>query len=189
MGSVFPKRARYRVRQFVEALMASASELDDAEQAEVRAYLPDTAWQLFQAMPRSDQRHSLRVLRSLQSAGYTDLAITQAALLHDCAKQVGGVRIWHRVAVVLLKAFWPGLLARWTDAEPTPASWRHPFWTQLNHPARGAELAQAAGCDPLAVALIHSHHPGGRHQDVIGDEPDSMTSELLAAFQTADDDN
>jgi hypothetical protein len=72
--------------------------------------------------------------------------LAQAALLHDCAKQASGVRLWHRVTKVLLRAFWPALLARWT-AGPAPhrATWRYGLWAYLHHPALGAELAAAAG--------------------------------------------
>ncbi len=148
-------------------------------------HLPETARHLFDGMPPADQRHSLKVLAALQAAGHDHPALLQAALLHDCAKREGGVRLWHRVALVLLKAFWPALAARWA-AEPAPArtDWRYPMWAHLHHPERGAELAAAAGCDPLAVALIRRHQePPAAHAG------DPSLDELLAALQAADDDN
>ncbi len=167
-------RIDYRVRQFFRVSAASLRPLSAADLAEARAHLPETAWPLFAATSRADQRHSLSVLRSLQAAGHAEPALLQAALLHDCAKTAGGVRLWQRVAAVLLKAFAPRRLAR-LAALPAP---RRGLWTYVNHPLRGAELAAAAGCDPLAVTLI------ARHQDRAGTD-----DELLAALQAADDDN
>ena len=39
---------------------------------------------------------------------------------------------------------------------------RYPFWAYANHPKLGAELAAAAGCDPLAMTLIRRHQETGR---------------------------
>jgi len=173
------------VRQFVRAVAAPLLPLDTTEVAEVRTYLPEAAWPLFATMAPPDQRHGLDVLRTLRASGYDHLALMQAALLHDCAKREGGVRLWHRVAIVLLKAFRPGTLTRWADAPAPPRdSWYYPLWAHVNHPRRGSELAAAAGCDPLAVMLIRRHH----------DSPpvstgDPLADHLLAALQAADDDN
>jgi hypothetical protein len=57
-------------------------------------------------------------------------------------------------------------------------------WAHLHHPERGAELAAAAGCDALAVALIRRHQePPAAHFG------DPALDGLLAALQAADDDN
>ena len=175
--------ARYRVRQFVQAVSASFTPLTPEGVAEVRAALPETAWPLFAAMPRGDQRHGVSVLRTLRARGCDDPALAQAALLHDCAKRMGGVTLFHRVGVVLLKAGRPDLLAGWAAApEPGPGGWRQGFWAHARHAEAGAALAAAAGCDPLAVTLIR------RHQDAPV-ESSGETDRLLAALQAADDDN
>ncbi len=179
------RRARYRVLQFKKAVGASLAPLSPAEETKVRAVLPDRAWPLFAAMPRADQRHSLEVWRTLSGQGRDAPALTQAALLHDCAKHRGGITLAHRVAVVLLRAFRPELLATWAEAPvPGPGGWRQPFWAHAHHPGLSAALAEAAGCDPIAVALIR------RHQVVETDDTDdASTYGLLAALQAADDDN
>ena len=185
MGVIDPRRALYRSRQFFQALSAGLTPLTPEERSAAGEYLPEAARHLFDAMPPADQRHSLKVLAALHDAGTDHPALLQAALLHDCAKREGGVRLWHRVALVLLKAFWPALAARWA-AEPAPAraDWRYPMWAHLHHPERGAELAAAAGCDPLAVALIRRHQePSTAHAG------DPSLDGLLAALQAADDDN
>lgn len=180
------RRAGYRVRQFFLALAAGIRPLAPGERTEALACLSEGAWLLFDAMPRTDQRHSLGVLRSLRTAGYAGPpALFQAALLHDCAKREGGVRIWHRVAVVLLKTFAPALLARWTvGPAPAQSDWRYPLWAHRHHPERGAEMAENAGCDPLAVELIRRHQDPPPHRT-----GDVLLDRLLVVLQTADDDN
>jgi len=184
MGVTNSRRVRYRIDQFVRAVLASTTTLNPEQVAVVRACLPETAWPLFSAMPQSDQRHGLRVLDALERSGAVHPALAQAALLHDCAKH-DAVRLWHRVAVVLLKAFRPGWLARFADTPaPVRADWRYPLWAHVNHPGRGAEMAAAAGCDPLAVTLI-------RHHQDVGPAPtgDPQIDQLLVALRVADDDN
>jgi len=213
MPVVWLKRALYRARQFLRALLASLRPLDDAEQAEVRAVLTASAWPLFAAMPRADQRHSLNVLHAIEQNELVDAggtpaltseraagsvegrqagsrgALLQAALLHDCAKHAGGVQLWHRVAAVLLKAFWPGILKRW-GAGPAPArgNWRYPFWAYVNHPSLGAGLAAQAGSPLLAVWLIR-HHQGAFDPAANHPQQDDWRLAMLAALQAADDDN
>jgi hypothetical protein len=102
-------------------------------------------------------------------------------LLHDVgktAKQPGRLRLWHRVAVVLLRALQPGLLERLGElpsesfAPPDAIgshgqrhgrfqwnceSWRVPFFVQKHHAAISAELAREAGCSAESVELILHH--------------------------------
>jgi hypothetical protein len=185
MSRAFARRVRYRVRQFLSAIRAGLSPLSEAQTDEARAILPEEAWRLFRAMPRQDQRHGLEVLHTLQATGEVPPALAQAALLHDCAKHRGGIRLWHRVAVVLVKAFDPGYMARLRTMEaPAPGSWRYPFWAHVHHPEHGALLAAEAGCDPLAATLIR------RHGDL--PEPGALgppAQRLFERLRAADDDN
>jgi hypothetical protein len=178
-------RAQYRVRQFRRAVWASVHPLGPADEAEARSMLPGPAWALFLSMPQVDRRHGLEVLRTLRARGHGEPALAQAALLHDCAKHRGGIMLGHRVAVVLLKAFRPNTLAAWAAApEPGPDGWRQPFWAHAHHPEAGAQLADTAGCDPLAVSLIRRHQEPSRLS-----QSDAAEDQLLAALQAADDDN
>ena len=215
-GVAWLHRAAYRVRQFGSALATRGRPLAEVEPTEVRAWLPAAAWPLFDAMPHNDQHHSLNVLRALRAAGYDEPALMQAALLHDVAKSTGGVTLFHRVAVVLIKIIRPNWLAGMVQA-PAPARGdpRYPFWAHANHPQLGAELAAAADCDPLAVMLIRRHQEtgGGAEEQRSrgaegcfarrwgdGERNDASTScpksplqlstdRLLAVLQAADDDN
>lgn len=164
----------YRIRQFVRA---SAAWLEPEPTEEVATYLPPAALRLFRAMPRHDRRHAFNVLRTLQREGHGDRDLLAAALLHDVGKTAswaGVSRLRHRVAIVLLRAFRPGLLERL--GRDRPRSWRRPFWIQQHHADLGAELAREAGCSSVAVELIR------RHEDPFGKTNDP----LLEALQAAD---
>jgi hypothetical protein len=186
MGVTYPRRVLYRSRQFFLVLGAGLTPLTNEERSAAWEHLPEPARCLFDAMPPADQRHSLKVMAALRDPGADQPALLQAALLHDCAKGEGRIRIWHRVALVLLKAFWPALLARWAGGStPACTDWRYPMWAHLHHPERGAQLAAAANCDPQAVTLIRRHQ---EPREMRGDGDPSLNG-LLAALQAADDDN
>jgi len=99
----------------------------------------------------------LDTLRALQSQGQDAPELLAAALLHDAAKSKG-VRIWHRVAAVLLQSWRPEWLERLASRDT--ASWRYAFWVQRHHADLSAQLAQAAGCSAGTVELIRHHHDG-----------------------------
>jgi hypothetical protein len=135
---------------------------------------------LFANMPLYDRRHAVDVLGALLREGHTEPDLMAAALLHDLGKTGHDrepLRLWHRVAVVLLRALAPGRLEAYSSDEP--GSWRQPFFVQQNHAAIGAELALRAGCSPETAELIR------RHEDpiVVTDDP------LLAALKAADSRN
>ncbi len=189
MGVTWLRRAVYRLRQFVSAVVASIRPLAMDERAEARAWLPESAWALYDAMPRNDQRHSLNVLRALRAANHDDPALMQAALLHDVAKSAGGVTLCHRVTIVLLKVARPGWAAHMAQAQaPARGDLRYPLWAHANHPRLGAEMAAAAGCGAQAVTLIRRHQEPQRStsDDVMISNP---TDRLLAVLQAADDNN
>ena len=131
-------------------------------------------------MPRHDQQHARNVCHTLERQGYAEPDLLVAALLHDAGKSTtpgDRVRLWHRVAVVLLRVFWPSLLGQLAkDKEET---WRRPFYVQVHHAAIGAEAARQAGCSDLTVGLIRHHE----------DAPDRVLVPLLAALQAADSEN
>lgn len=170
-------RPLYRVRQFLQALTARVR---PEEWEEVENLLPPQAVALFRQMPRSDQRHSLDVMHTLRARGHEARPLLTAALLHDVAK-ADGVRLWHRVPLVLIKAVRPAWLGRL--ASPRRESWRYGFYLLLTHPQRGAEWALRAGCDPQAAELIC------RHQDAPAKDAMSQMDIWLRALQAADEAN
>ncbi len=156
MTGGFLKYPLYRVRQLTLSLKAAP--LINTEIEFVKGLLTPEQAELYFALALYEQRHALRVCRTLQEAGYgADRELLQAALLHDLGKhdpQTGrNVPLWGKAAnVVLTKIGGSKLVTRL--ASPASASWRYVFWLQSNHEQRGATLAQAVGCSERVVALI-----------------------------------
>ena len=140
-----------RVRQFLAALRARVS---DDEMAVLERHLAPSQQDLFRAMSPINQRHCLDVFNNLLRRGHTDPDLLRAALLHDVGKR--GIRLWHRVAGVLLEAFWPTLLEKL--AVNRPQSWLYGFYVYQYHADLSAELAERSGCSPSVVELIRGHH-------------------------------
>jgi hypothetical protein len=136
-------------------------------------------------MPRYDQRHSLNVAHTLRVAGYHHPELQVAALLHDVAKSSGPLQLWHRVAIVLLRAFVPRWMA-WLTRKAEPGHWRYPFYAHRMHAEIGARWAEEAGCSSLAVWLI-ANHQSFVDQGTSGREDSRVR--LLAALRWADDQN
>ena len=172
----------HRAGQFFRALGAR---MEPAAWAEVEALLTPAQLALFCRMPRYDQRHSLNVARTLRAAGHDHPDLQIAALLHDVAKSSGPLRLWHRVAIVLIEAFAPRWLA-WLARQAGPGHWRYPFYAHRCHPEIGARWVEEAGGSALAVWLIaHHQSPADRGQ---GEGPGDR-ARLLAALRRADNQN
>jgi hypothetical protein len=170
---------RYRWRQFRWALGARIREED---RAMVARFLPPEAQALFRRMPRGDQRHSLAVLRTLLEWGETHPALLQAALLHDVGKAAAPLSPWERALLVLTEALCPPSWRRILRQLPLLRRWAARVQRYRAHPEIGAAWAQAAGCDPLTVALIR------RHQEPLGppQPEEDLETRLLRRLQEAD---
>jgi hypothetical protein len=158
----------HRVGQFIGHLTAR---VDPLEEERARRLLPDVAWPLFAGMPTADRRHGLDVAGRLLAIGQADADLLAAAMLHDAAKG-RRMRLWHRVAGVLLEAVAPRTLARL--ASDDARSWRYPFHLYLHHAALSADAALAAGCSLRTAAFI-------------GGTTEAPDAPLAAALRRADE--
>lgn len=161
-------RTLYRSRQFFTSIGAS---LSDDDKAEVERRLEGDLLALFYGMTPRDQRHCVEVFRTLQSRGHDDSELLLAALLHDVGK--GPVRLWHRVAYVVIRAASPRLLK--ALARPEGSGWRRALASFSDHSTRGASLLEAAGAPEGVVRLVRTHEHAG------GDDP------RAAALRAADE--
>ncbi len=171
------RTAVYRVRQFVSALRASR--LSTQERTFVNQYLSPAQQVLFERMSVQDQSHAVAVARALYQQGWRDVALLQAALLHDIGKADSGLSLWHRVLIVLLHAIWPAGLT-WLAQED--GGWRRPFYRHVHHPQIGARLAAEAGSSPSVVTFIAAH------QTPVNGRLDPIEAPLIA-LQAADNDH
>jgi predicted hydrolase (HD superfamily) len=171
-------RALNRVRQGLLAISMWFREVDDSLAVQV---LSPAQLAIFRRMRKSEQQHSLNVLRTLHRDGYDETALNVAALLHDVGKSRFRYNLLDRTLVTLVRAFAPHLALEWGSG--SPRGWRRPFAVMVQHPAWSAELAAQAGTDPVALELI------ARHQVKLKQPPRNHTEELLTALQSADDAN
>jgi putative nucleotidyltransferase with HDIG domain len=163
----------HRVGQFLQALTARPLTAD--ETCEVAFVLSPSQQALFRQMSTGDQRHSLQVMYTLIERGVTIRDLLVAALLHDVGKARHRLHLWERVMVVVIRAFGASTASRW--GRGLPHGWRRPFVIYHQHPQWGAEMALAAGCSPLTVALIGAHH---------GSDGANVDSQLLRLLKHAD---
>jgi len=140
-------RAVYRARQFFGALRPRVRRSELRSAAEV---LGPELTPLFLSMSRRDQRHCLDVCEKLRAWGCEESDVLTAALLHDAGKgsMAGGrVRLWHRVAFVLLEAGAPGMIR--------PLSrYSRGLRALRRHGERGVVLVEALGGAPEVVRLL-----------------------------------
>lgn len=171
-------RAFYRIRQLWQTLFAKPSpELLQQTQR----LLPPALFELFCAMPLSEQAHALEVYQRLCRNGSTDKELLTAALLHDVGKKRHPLRIWERVLVVLVQHFAPDTAKSWGAGEMYGL--KRSLVVAAKHPAWGADMAAEYGASARVAELIRRHH------EEIHQVEKSATEQLLALLQAADDHN
>jgi len=168
-----------RVRQGLRALFAFSQPLDLDLAAQ---YLSPPLLALFRQMKRSEQLHSLNVLRDVLAQDTTPRDLAVAALLHDVGKSRYPIQVWQKTLVVLVHAGLPAVFQRWSQGSPIHLLQR-PFVVNVHHPEWSAEMIAAAGASETAVWLTR-HHAG--HSADMMQQPHA---DLLRRLQQADDAN
>lgn len=169
----------YRVRQGLQALSAFARTPDYGLAAR---YLAPPLMDVFRAMRRNEQLHSLNVLRALLAEGDTPRDLAVAALLHDSGKSRYPLGVWQKTYAVLLRRLFPRLFERLSSGNPHNLLIR-PFVVYVHHPDWSAELMTTAGATPDAVWLAAHHQENRTHWQ------NHELFHLLERLQRADDAN
>jgi hypothetical protein len=171
--------AVYRIRQGLRAIFAFSQSVETSLAAE---YLAPELLALFRQMRRSEQLHSLNVLRDVLAQGTTPHDLAVAALLHDVGKSRYPMQVWQKTLVVLTRAFSPALFERWSKGDPS-SLWHRPFVVYVQHPAWSAQLIASAGASTNAVWLV------AHHQENADQWQRHPLASLLIRLQAADDSN
>jgi hypothetical protein len=171
--------AAQRFRQGIRGLLAFTHTVDYDLAA---LYLNNRQLDLFRRMSRSEQLHSLNVLRTLLDDGGVPDDLAVAALLHDVGKVRYPLAIWQKTLAVILRAVAPRLFDRWGQREAANP-WQRACVVQLQHPAWSAELAAQAGASESALWLI------AHHADSPAIWQNHPNVHLLKRLQGADDAN
>ena len=152
---------KYRFWQFWQSLKGTPGENDWQR---VKEILSPEELSLFKQLPKPDQNHSLRVLKTLEADGEGDPDLLKAALLHDLGKMKHPLRRWERVFAVLVMAVFPERYLKWGMGDPSGI--KRALVVIKQHPDWGADFAEEAGSDPMTVWLIRYHEtrlPAGSH--------------------------
>jgi hypothetical protein len=170
----------YRIKQGGRALLAFAQPVDHALVQQTLSLSQQT---VFSRLARSEQLHSLNVLRDvLAQSEHTPPDLAAAALLHDCGKSRYALAIWQKTLAVLVRAFVPTLEQKLSQ-EDRLTFWRAPFVVRKYHPTWGAQMLRDIDASPRLIWLV------AHHADSLEAWPDHPDKLLLARLQKADDAN
>lgn len=169
-----------RFQQGIYALLAFARKVN-YELAE--RYLNSEQMALFRSMAKSEQLHSINVLRDvLAQAEQTPRDLAVAALLHDSGKSRKHLMVWQKTISVLVRKFLPELDNHLSEDEKL-SFWRAPFIVRRHHPKWSGELLSAMNSSDCVIWLVTHHAESANNWQ------EHPYYDLLIRLQRADDAN
>ena len=168
-----------RIRQGIRAIVSPALHID-YEMAS--RFLSPQQMSLFRRMQRSEQLHSLSVLRSVLAQGETSSDLAVAALLHDIGKVTYPMRIWQKTLVVLVRRMLPDMHQRWSKGN-IQNRFKQASIVAVHHPQWSAQIMKTNGASDATVWLIE------HHADAAAQWRSHPCYEALVRLKTADDQN
>jgi response regulator RpfG family c-di-GMP phosphodiesterase len=168
-----------RIRQGVRAIVSPALHIDYDLAS---TYLNSEQMTLFRRMQRSEQLHSLSVLRDVLAQGDTPYDLAVAALLHDVGKLNHPLRIWQKTLVVLVRRLRPQVHQNWSNGNiqnlfkrASIVAEHHPKWS-------AAIMTKTSASDETLWLIAH-------HADEATCWRTHPSYEALVRLQKADDAN
>jgi hypothetical protein len=169
----------YRLRQGMLDILAFARQVDTVL---VKQYLSLAQFTLFSRMTKSEQLHSINVLRTVLRMGDTPHDLAVACLLHDVGKSRHALSVLERTIVVVVAKLTPRLERKLSALERF--DWLHaPFVVRRYHPRWSGEMLKAVGSTERAIWLA-THHA-----DNLAQWQDHPHYGLLARLKQADNAN
>ena len=139
----------YRLQQFWSALFPHIT----AQESEfVSNYLNKNELIVFNKLPKSDRKHSIKIALHLSQKYSSDQILIRAALLHDIGKIFRPLNIFEKTIAVLLHDLSPSLALKLSKKENSIMD------TYYNHPKKGAFLAEHLKLKRDLIFLIEHHH-------------------------------
>ena len=158
--------ALQRFKQFWHAIMDT---LGPAEIEFVQKSLNKQEQSLFFAMDRPTQTHCVRVAKtclqlSVNQKNLNTELLVKTALLHDIGKPANCITTLDKVLIVLLTTFAPKMFQNILNSSGC-GRFINACINHINHPAKGAELAERAHLPVQQVSLIKNHHNPPKPED------------------------
>lgn len=141
-----------RVKQFYLSIF---DKINNDDICFINIYLNDKEKELFYKLSKSEQKHSVRVARSVSESSYVSKELdkdkmVKVALLHDVGKLISRINPMEKSILVLLNLFTKGKLRKYSNFKKIKVFYYH---GEL-----GSNILKELGYDEKVLNIIKNHH-------------------------------